>query len=132
MLGVFICCFIKKIKAKFVFASRPLPFPPKPIRMKMLIFQPPNILTPLENGRRSLKKQRGFKISLCVCNKNTFPNSFLTFLVCYLRFCHLYRAELHHPRRAQAFSMQRRIALFLKVGVCGFYILSVYNTVSTK
>ena len=39
-----------------VFASRPLFFSPKPSRMKMLIFQPPNNLTPSENGRRGLKK----------------------------------------------------------------------------
>ena len=58
---------------------------PKPFRMQMLICQPPNILkTPLENGCRSLKKQWGFKRSLCACNKKASPIDFSSF-VCYLR-----------------------------------------------
>ena len=63
-----------------MFASRPLPFSLKPIRIKVLIFQPPYIFTPLENGWRSLKKQRGFKRSLCACNKKASAIDF-----CYLR-----------------------------------------------
>ena len=76
--------FQKNTQAKFVFTSRPLPFPSKPFRMQILIFQPPNILTPLENGCRSLRKQRGFKRSLCACSKKASPIDFSSFL-CYLR-----------------------------------------------
>ena len=58
---------------------------PKPFRMQMLIFQPPNILkTPVQNGCRSLKKQRGFKRSLCACIKIASPIDISSF-VCYLR-----------------------------------------------
>ena len=49
--------------------------------MKMLIFQPPNIVkTPLENGLRSLKKQRGFKRSLCASKKKASPIDFFLLL----------------------------------------------------
>ena len=68
-----------------VFASRPLFFSPKPSRMKMLIFQPPNNLTPSENGRRGLKKQRGFKGSFALVIKRPPLLSFTCFVCCYLR-----------------------------------------------
>ena len=45
----------------------------------MLIFQPSNNLTPSENGRRGLKKQRGFKGS------KRPPLLIFTSFVCYLR-----------------------------------------------
>ena len=67
-----------------VFASRPLFFSPKPSRMKMLIFQPPNNLTPSENGRRGLKKQRGFKGSFARVIKR-LPQLIFTSFVCHLR-----------------------------------------------
>ena len=79
-----------------VFASRPLPFLSEPIRMKMLIFQPPNILTPSENGRRGLEKQRGFKRSFARVIERP-PLLILSAFVCYVRqlcedkrLCHLY------------------------------------------
>ena len=50
---------------------------PKPLRMQILIFQPPK-------KPRSLKKQRGFKRSLCACNKKASPIDCSCF-VCYLR-----------------------------------------------
>ena len=67
-----------------VFASRPLFFSPKPSRMKMLIFQPPNNPTPSENGRSGLKKQRGFKGSFVRVIKRP-PLLIFTSFVCYLR-----------------------------------------------
>ena len=67
-----------------VFASRPLFFSPKPSRMKMLIFHPPNNPTPSENGRRGLKKQRGFKGSFVRVIKRP-PLLIFTSFVCYLR-----------------------------------------------
>ena len=77
--------FQKNVQSnQFVFASRPLPFSPKPSRLKMLIFQPPNILTPSENGRRGLKKKRGFKRSFARVIKRP-PLSIFTSFVCYLR-----------------------------------------------
>ena len=51
---------------------------PKPLRMQMLIFQPPK-------KPRSLKKQRGFKKSLCACNKKASPAINCSSFVCYLR-----------------------------------------------
>ena len=68
-----------------VSASRPLPFAAKPSRLKMLTFQPPNILTPSEKGQRGLKKKRGFKGSFALVIKR--PPRLLTFasFVCYLR-----------------------------------------------
>ena len=77
----------RKKKPKQSLCSRLYRYPNrlKPFRMQMLIFQPPNILkTPLENRCRSLKKQRGFKRSLCACNKKASPIDFY-FFVCYLR-----------------------------------------------
>ena len=67
-----------------VFASRPLFFSPKPSRMKMLIFHPPNNPTPSENGRRGLEKQRGFKGSFVRVIKRP-PLLIFTSFVCYLR-----------------------------------------------
>ena len=77
-----------------VFASRPLFFSPKPSRMKMLIFQPPNNLTPSENGRRGLKKQRGFKGSFVRVIKR-LPLLIFTSFVCHLRQLYFPSVELH-------------------------------------
>ena len=78
--------FKKKMQSnQSVFASRPLPFSPKPSRLKMLIFQPPNILTPSENGRRGFKKQRGFKGSFALVIKRPLRLLSFTSIVCYLR-----------------------------------------------
>ena len=53
---IYLLIFKKSKANQSVFASRPLPFLSEPVRMKMLIFQPPNILTPSESGRRGLEK----------------------------------------------------------------------------
>lgn len=85
--SVYLLVAFQKKKPKQSLCSRLYRYPnrPKPFRMQMLIFQPPNILkTPLENRCRSLKKQRGFKRSLCACNKKASPIDFY-FFVCYLR-----------------------------------------------
>ena len=82
---IYLLIFKKNMQSnQSVFASRPLFFLPKPSRMKMLIFQPPNNLTPSENGRRGLKKQRGFKGSFARVIKRP-PLLIFTSFVCYLR-----------------------------------------------
>ena len=74
----------KKNLSQVCVRVRPLPFPPNPIRMKMLIFQPPNILTPLENGRRSLKKQRDSKDGCACIIKRPFLSPIYFFFFCLL------------------------------------------------
>ena len=100
-LSIYLLIFKKNMQAnQSVFASRPLPFLSEPIRMKMLIFQPPNILSPSENGRRGLEKQRGFKRSFARVIERP-PLLILSSFVCYVRqlcedktLCHLYIVEL--------------------------------------
>ena len=82
---IYLLIFKKNMQSnQFVFASRPLPFSPKPSRLKMLTFQPPNNLTPSENGRRGLKKQRGLKGSFARVIKRP-PLLIFTSFVCYLK-----------------------------------------------